>query len=129
MGSRIPFAKLDLCLLSLHSYFLSLQSLICTLERSDYVNAQHVKCASINVGFHHSGDIRTFRLDPEIHLKIENANYMRWTNMTYQDTADYNAFMNKAVLPWLYGWMILFENYQTYLYFLGLRTSDSLPLI
>ena len=106
-----------------------LQSLICTLERSGYVNAQHVKCASISVGFHHSGDIRTFRLDPEIHLKIENANYMRWTNMTYQDTADYNAFMNKAILPWSYGWMILFENYQTYLYFLvlpylGLATFD-----
>ena len=53
-------------------------------------------------------------------MKMENANYMRWTNMTSQDTSDYNAFMDKAVLPWLYGWMILFEHYELYLYFLGL---------
>ena len=61
--------------------------------------------------------------------KMENANYMRWTNMTKRDRAEYKAFMGEAVMPWLYGWMILFEHYQTYLYYfrlpyLGLATFD-----
>ena len=99
----------------------TLQSVLCTLEGTHhYLNAGHVKCASIHVGFRHSDALRTFHLDPEIHLKIENANYMRWTNMTKRERAEYKAFMGEAVLPWLYGWMILFEHYQTYLYFLGL---------
>ena len=83
-----------------------------------YIGSDAIECVTIAHAFKHSNNIFTGRIKPEFvqfskqaSLHVEGMNTLK--NVTCLNTELYNQhqeFDNRIVLPWLYGWMLLFSN-------------------
>ena len=114
----------------------SVNKVICSFN-FHYIDSDAIECVTIAHAFKHSNNIFTGRIKPEFvqfskhaSLHVEGINTLK--NVTCLNTELYNQhqeFDNRIVLPWLYGWMLVFQQYMVYLYFLalpllGLATFD-----